>query len=85
MLVPDEYLTTGGPSPASRRGRSSTGDSERGLGRTFDLDQEIFSPLSMAPGERERPITNVQFDIRATEHLATAMQLVKEIADMSGY
>jgi A118 family predicted phage portal protein len=85
VLVPDEYLTSGGPSAGRFGSAINDRRAARGLGRVFDTDQEIFSPLSMSPTEREKPITNVQFEIRSADHLATAMQLVKEIADKAGY
>lgn len=70
LIVPDEFL--------DHRGR--------GVGDTFDVDREIFAPLSMDPASTDKAgITPVQFAIRVTEHEATARALFTEITQRAGY
>lgn len=56
----------------------------KGQGATFDLDQEIFTPL---PGSKpgEVAITPSQFAIRVTEHRDTAAALTERIVSTAGY
>lgn len=70
IVVPDEFL--------DRR--------SRGGGASFDMDQEVFAPLSMDPGSQEKAgITPVEFKIRTDEHAATASALFERIVGNAGY
>lgn len=53
----------------------------------FDIDKEVFSPLSLGPAstERQDKIENIQFDIRADEHKSTIENLLEKIYTMAGY
>jgi len=58
----------------------------RGSGASFDLDQEVFSPLEFDPtADGAKSITPVEFKIRTEEHAATAMQLWQQIVSTGGY
>jgi len=70
ILVPSDALDHGSP--------------DRGSGRFFDVDAEVFTELDgMNPGEMS--ITTFQPQIRAAEHMATALNLVETIVSKSGY
>lgn len=70
LIVPDEFLKKAG----------------RGRGATFDLDQEIFTPLDMDPAHTERAgISDVQFEIRFAEHAATAAAHIERVVQTAGY
>lgn len=57
-----------------------------GQGAAFDTDREVYSPLKMAPSDTDdKAITAHQFDIRCTEHKATADELVATILRTVGY
>ena len=56
----------------------------RGQGATFNVDQEVFTGLNMEPGVGD-PITPIQFLIRTTEHLETAMNLFEQTVTLAGY
>ena len=57
-----------------------------GGGATMNLDQEVFSPLKLAPGEdKDAPITPVQFAIRFEEHKQTAEEWANRIIRTAGY
>ncbi|MGI9157106.1 MAG: hypothetical protein ACR2FG_10775 [Marmoricola sp.] len=74
LLVPDSYLDV---RPGIAGGRA----------RTFDTDQEVFSPMAgMDESSQSVPqITPVQFAIRVAEHEQTAMALFERIITASGY
>lgn len=70
IIVPEEFLNKGG----------------RGRGATFDLDQEVFSPLEMDPtAEGAKSITPIEFKIRTSEHAETAAALFDQIISPAGY
>ncbi len=70
LIVPREYTRTTGP----------------GQGAAFDLDQELFEPLTMpAPAEAGKALTLVQFSIRVAEHEATLNRLVGQAITSAGY
>jgi len=50
----------------------------------FDIDQEIWSPLDMAPTDGQG-ITESQFTIRTEEHAKTAADLLERIVAAAGY
>lgn len=57
-----------------------------GNGANFNMDQEVFSPLKMAPGETvDAPITPIQFAIRFAEHQATADHWTNLAVRAAGY
>lgn len=55
---------------------------ERGL--VFDMDQEIFTALSIDP-MRDQSITASQFSIRVDEHERTSNALIERIVSHAGY
>lgn len=70
LVVPQEFL--------ERRGR--------GQGASFDIDDEIFSPLEMDPSNMDKAgITPVEFKIRTEEHNATCLALMESITRRAGY
>ncbi len=69
LMVPQEYMDK------QANGQSSI----------FDIDQEVFEALPMAVSRDENMITPAQFNIRATEHMATATALMDRIVAASGY
>lgn len=70
IIVPNEFLRRSG----------------RGSGASFDVDQEVFAPLDIDPGNMEKAgITLVDFSIRADEHAATATDLFQRIVSSAGY
>lgn len=70
IIVPEEFLE-----------RSAVGS-----GSHFDTDQEIFTPLTMDPTEREKAgIEKIQPDIRFEAHRATLDSLVMEAVGKAGY
>lgn len=61
-------------------------DNGPGRGAAFNMDQEVFAPLKMAPGEdKDAPITPVQFAIRFAEHQATADHWTNLAVRAAGY
>jgi len=71
IIVPDEFIDRSGG---------------RGAGASFDLDQEVFSPLGMDPSSQEKAgITPSQFAIRTEEHARTALALFESVARTAGY
>lgn len=57
----------------------------RGDGKfVFDVDQEVFTPLDMAPTDGQG-ITAAQFAIRTEEHAKTALDLLERIVSAAGY
>jgi A118 family predicted phage portal protein len=59
-----------------------------GNGRAFDANQEIYAPVNKlggADGPLKDQIESSQFNIRVTEHKATADDLIEKILDMAGY
>ena len=79
ILVAEEYLERGIGAGSSLREFA-------GQQATFNTDQEIFTPLKMAPGEREQgSIEPVQFEIRTEGHQTTVMSLLEEIVGKAGY
>lgn len=56
-----------------------------GQGASFDIDQEVFVPLSLMGGDDEAPITPQQFAIRAAEHEATLQWLMSSAVRSAGY
>lgn len=70
LIVPDDFLKKAG----------------RGRGASFDLDQEIFTPLDIDPGHADRAgISDVQFQIRCDEHAATAAAHIERVVQTAGY
>lgn len=70
IVVPDQYLERHG----------------RGGGADFDLDREVFSPLSIDPGSADSgAITPVDFELRTAQHNETALALFERIVASSGY
>lgn len=60
--------------------------SGRGSGASFDVDQEVFSPLDMDPtAEGAKSITPVEFKIRTEDHARTAETLWQQIVSTGGY
>ena len=60
--------------------------SGRGSGASFDVDQEVFSPLEMDPtAEGAKTITPVEFKIRTEDHHRTATALWERILSAGGY
>lgn len=58
----------------------------RGKGASFDLEQEVFTPLEFDPtAEGAKSITPVEFKIRTEEHAATVEALFKQIVSTAGY
>ena len=54
----------------------------------FDIDAEAFVGLEMTPEGKDggpAPITDIQFEIRVEEHLATALALVEQITSRAGF
>jgi len=53
---------------------------------SFDVDKEVFAPLDIDPlAAKEKPITLVQFDIRAEQHRLTCQEFVERIISNAGY
>lgn len=70
LIVPQEYLRNLGT----------------GKGAWFDVDQEVFTALEMAPNdEAKTQITPQQFEIRVEQHLGTAMSLIANAVTSAGY
>ena len=70
LIVPDSFLRTNGP----------------GQGASFDLDDEVITPMKMPLNEDGKAeITPQQFDIRVEEHQRTAQDLVEQILRSAGY
>lgn len=70
LIVPDQFLDRHG----------------RGAGASFDADREIFSPLDIDPAQAAKAgITEVQFQVRAAEHAATASALLEQIISTASY
>ncbi|MET8511979.1 capsid protein [Streptomyces sp. NPDC005077] len=58
----------------------------RGEGAFFDIDRELFTPLSLAPGEdKGSVIEQVQFNIRTEEHRVLCADLAERIILGAGY
>lgn len=58
----------------------------RGSGASFDVDQEVFSPLEIDPtAEGAKAITPVEFKIRTEDHHRTATALWEQILSAGGY
>jgi A118 family predicted phage portal protein len=59
----------------------------RGGGATFDVDSEIFSPVSIDPAMAEKTpmIQPVDFKLRVADHAATAAALFAQIVNGAGY
>jgi A118 family predicted phage portal protein len=56
----------------------------RGRGKALDLDREVFTELEgLDPAEQE--IKPVEFKLRTTEHLETAVALLERIVSAAGY
>lgn len=72
LVVPEEWLTL---TP------TSTGPGAA----KFDLDQEVFSPLNVEPGQDKGNITSSQFAIRAADFEKTAMNLIERAVTAAGY
>lgn len=53
-------------------------------GFSFNIDQEVFTPLDITPGDNQG-ITASQFAIRVDEHERTAMALIEQIVGHAGY
>lgn len=61
-------------------------DNGAGKGLSMDLDQKIFNPLKMQPGENgDAPITMVQFKIRVQEHIEAAEHLAAKAVKSVGW
>lgn len=63
-------------------------DRGRGRGASFDLDQELFSPVNGLQGERDGfgdMLTPIQFAIRVEEHSRTCRELSEQIIRGGGY
>lgn len=60
-----------------------------GAGASFDLDQEVFTPLNMPPGSiaggAGAGITPSQFAIRVAEHSQTCQEILAQILRSAGY
>ena len=70
ITVPDEFL--------ERQGR--------GQGTSFDVDQEVFSPLNVDPGHTDKAgIELMQPEIRSEQLLAVAEDLFVHVAMTAGY
>lgn len=70
LVVPAYMLTSRGP----------------GQGASFDLDEELFTPLAAPPGTNGgMDLTSVQFAIRVAEHQQTANELIQQILRACGY
>lgn len=70
LVVPAYMLTSNGP----------------GQGASFDLDEELFTPMAAPPGNAGgMDLTSVQFAIRVAEHQATANELIQQILRTAGY
>lgn len=70
LIVPTAYLKAGKP----------------GEGASFDLDDEVITPLDIPlPEDGQSSITPQQFAIRVAEHQQTAQQLVEDILRTAGY
>lgn len=67
--------------------QATVGGATSGIGRGFDIDQEVFAPLpgaasGLGVGEFVKP---VQFALRVQEHADTAQALVEQIVTDCGY
>lgn len=61
-------------------------DNGPGMGASFNLDQEVLTPLKMAASEDgDAPITQVQFAIRYAEHQASAREWTQRAIRSAGY
>lgn len=70
IIVPDQYLERAG----------------RGTGASFNLDQEVFSPLAIDPGSADSgTITPIDFELRTEDHDRTARALFERIVASAGY
>ncbi|WP_131104036.1 phage portal protein [Ornithinimicrobium sufpigmenti] len=70
LIVPEQFLTAHGP----------------GRGASFDLDDEVITPMKMPLAEDgSAQITPQQFAIRVAEHQQTAQDLVEQILRSAGY
>jgi len=73
ILVPSEALK-----PAERGGG-------RGSGKTFDLDEEIFTELDGMDPESGVGITTYQPDIRTQAHIDAALTWIERVISAAGY
>lgn len=71
LLVPEYMLRSNGP----------------GKGSTFDMDQEVFTPLNVPLSETDTSgqITPQQFAMRTTEHIANLQEITTTILRSAGY
>jgi hypothetical protein len=70
LVVPESYLQSNGP----------------GYGTRFESERSIFTPISAIDSpERAATIAQVQFMIRAQEHLLIAQDLMAQIVRHAGY
>lgn len=76
ILVPTEFMQR----------RTTTQAGNRGGGRVFDVDTEVFHQLDMDPETTEKAgITDIQFEIRHEEHARTALELMERIVTNGGW
>lgn len=70
LIVPEQFLELQGA----------------GMGGTFDDDREILTALNFIDlGPEKQPISAHQFEIRAEQHAATILGLLREITQGAGY
>lgn len=70
LVVPEVYLESQG----------------RGNGSLFDAEQEVYQAVNALPGGAEGlAMTNVQFNIRVTEHQQTCASLIEQAVRAAGY
>lgn len=61
-------------------------DKARGSAAVFDLDREVFTPLGMDPGSREKlTIELIQPEIRTESHMKTVLEIAERIVVHAGY
>lgn len=72
ITVPEDYLAVSVSADGSMRSR-------------FDVDREVYAPLSIEPGQDKTTITATQFAIRAEEFEKTLIALIERIVTSAGY
>lgn len=70
LIVSSDYLTA----PA-----------KAGDGATFNIDKELFTALNMEPTDNTPGITPVEFEIRASQHAESALNILERAVSNAGY
>jgi hypothetical protein len=62
-----------------------TGPRKAGEGATFNVDKEIYTALDFDPTDKTPGITPIEFELRAEQHAATALNLLERAVSNAGY